>query len=127
MAIIRLVNESDAQGRVKEIFQEVKETLQIPFVPDLFRALANRPEQLERVWAQIKGLFGSGALDVKTKALAALAVAAAQRSPYFVAIHSALLKRLGAADGEIAELLEVAALCTALNTLVSGLALEPEL
>ncbi len=127
MAIIRLVNESDAGGRVKEIFQEIKETLQIPFVPDLFRALANRPEQLEAVWAQIRGLFGSGALDVKTKALVSLAVAAAQRSSYFVAIHSMLLKRLGAADEEIAELLEVASLSTALNTLVSGLGLEPEL
>lgn len=127
MAIVRLISESDAQGRVKEIFQEIKQTLQIPFVPDLFRALANRPEQLEAVWAQIRGLFGSGALDVKTKALVALAVAAAQRTPYFVAIHSTLLKRLGATDEEIAELLEVASFCTALNTLVSGLALEPEL
>ena len=127
MAIIRLMDESDAAGRVKEIFREIKETLQIPFVPDLFRALASRPAQLEAVWAQIKGLVGSGALDVKTKALAALAVAAAQRSTYFVAIHSTLLKRLGATDEEIAELLEVASLSTALNTLVSGLGLEPEL
>jgi len=127
MAIIRLMDESDAEGRVREIFREIKETLQVPFVPDLFRALANRPTQLEAVWAQIKGLFGSGSLDVKTKGLAALAVAAAQRSPYFVAIHSMLLKRLGATDEEIAELLEVASLSTALNTLVSGFGLEPEL
>ena len=127
MAIIRLMDESDAEGRVKEIFQEIKETLQIPFVPDLFRALASRPTQLEAVWAQIKGLFGSGALDVKTKALVALAVAAAQRSTYFVAVYSMLLKRLGATDEEIAELLEAASLSTALNTLVSGLGIEPEL
>ena len=127
MAIIRLMEESDAEGRVKEIFRDIKETLQVPFVPDLFRALAARPDQLEAIWAQIKGLFGSGSLDVKTKALAALAVSAAQRSPYFVAIHAMLLKRLGATDEEIAELLEVASLSTALNTLVSGLALEPEL
>ena len=127
MAIIRLMEESDAEGRVKEIFREIKETLQVPFVPDLFRALAARPDQLEAIWAQIKGLFGSGSLDVKTKALAALAVSATQRSAYFVAIHSMLLKRLGATDEEIAELLEVASLSTALNTLVSGLALEPEL
>ena len=127
MAIIRLMDESDAEGRVKEIFREIKETLQIPFVPDLFRALGARPAQLEAVWGQIRGLFGSGALDVKTKALAALAVAASQRSPYFVAIHSMLLRRLGATDEEISELLEVASLSAALNTLVSGLGLEPEL
>ncbi|MBI3333289.1 MAG: carboxymuconolactone decarboxylase family protein [Candidatus Omnitrophica bacterium] len=127
MAIIRLMNEADATGRVKEIFDEIKATLEVPFVPQLFRALANRPEQLEAVWTQVKGLFGSGTLDVKSKALAALAVAAAQRCPYFVTIHSIALKRLGATDEEIAELLEVASLATALDTLVTGLGLEPEL
>ncbi len=127
MAIIRLMEESQATGRVKDLFEEIKSTLEVPFVPELFRALAARPEQLEAVWAQVKGLFGSGSLDVKTKVLAALAVAAAQRSPYFVAIYAVALKRLGATDAEIAELLEIASLATGLNTLAAGLGLEPEL
>ena len=71
MAIIRLMEESQATGRVKGLFEEIKKTLEIPFVPELFRALAARPEQLEAVWIQVKGLFGSGSLDVKTKVLAA--------------------------------------------------------
>ena len=127
MAIIRLMDENQATGRVKEIFQDIKETFGLPFVPQVFRAIGAKPEQLEAVWVQVKGLFGSGYLDVKTKALVALGVAAAQRSSYFVNIHSIALKRLGATDEEIAELLEVTSLVTALNTLVSGLALEPEL
>lgn len=127
MAIIRLMEESQASGKVKAIFEEIKATLEIPFVPQLFRALGTKPDHLEAIWVQVKGLFGSGSLDVKTKMLVALSIAAAQRSPYFVAIHSIVLKRLGATDEEIAELLEVASLATALNTLVSGLGLEPEL
>ena len=127
MAIIRLMEESEATGRVKEIFEEIKTTFGIPFVPQLFRALGNKPAQLEAVWGQVKGLFGSGSLDVRTKAMVALAVAAAQRCSYFVKIHAALVKRLGAGDEEIAELLEVASLSTALNTLVTGLGLDPEL
>lgn len=127
MAIIRLMEESEATGRVKEIFEEIKATLQVPFVPQLFRALGTKPDQLEAVWVQVKGLFGTGSLDVKTKALTALAVAAAQRCSYFVKIHSILAKRLGTTDEEIAELLEVASLSTALNTLVTGLGLDPEL
>ena len=127
MATIRLMDESEATGRVKELFEEIKTTLELPFVPQLFRALGGKPDQLGAVWGQVKGLFGSGALDVKTKAFVALAIAAAQRSTYFVSIHSIALKRLGATDEEIAELLEVASLSTALNTLVSGFALEPEL
>ena len=127
MAIIRLMEESEATGRVKEIFGEIKETFGIPFVPQLFRALGPKPDQLEAVWGQLKRLFGSGSLDVKTKSLAALAVSAAQRCSYFVKIHSIVAKRLGASDEEIAELLEVASFSTALNTLVSGLGLDPEL
>jgi AhpD family alkylhydroperoxidase len=127
MAIIRLMEESEATGKVREIFDEIKQTLGVPFVPQLFRALGTKPGQLEAVWTQVKGLFGSGALDVKTKVLAALGVAAAQRCPYFINIHGAALRRLGATDEEIAELLEVASLSTALNTLVTGLGLEPEL
>ncbi len=127
MAIIRLMDESEATGRVRELFDEIKSTLQVPFVPQLFRALGTKPDQLEAVWAQVKGLFGSGALDVKSKILVALAVAAAQRCSYFVKIHSIVAKRLGATDEEIAELLEVASFSTALNTLASGLGLDPEL
>lgn len=127
MAIIRLMDETQATGKVKQIFEEIKSTLGVPFVPEIFRALGMKPDHLEAVWMQVKGLFGTGALDVKTKILVALAVAAAQRSNYFVTIHSVALKRLGATDEEIAELLEVASLSTALNTLVSGLALDPEL
>ncbi len=127
MAIIRLMEESQATGKVKLIFEEIKTTLELPFVPQIFRALGTKPDQLEAVWSQVKGLFGSGALDMRTKFLVALAVAASQRCPYFVTIHAIALKRLGVTDEEIAELLEVASLSTALNTLVSGLGLEPEL
>lgn len=127
MAITRLIEESEATGRVKEIFEEIKATLGVPFVPQLFRALATRADQLESVWTQVRDLFGSGALDVKTKTLIALAVASAQRCPYFVTIHGIALKRLGATDEEIAEALGVTSLCAALNTLAIGFSLEPEL
>ncbi len=127
MAIIRLMDESDATGKVKALFEEIKATLQIPFVPELFRAQGFKPERLEAVWTQIKGLYGAGPLDVKTKLLAALAVAAVQRNSYFVKIHTIALKRFGASDEEILEILDLAGFSAALDTLVSGLDLESEL
>jgi alkylhydroperoxidase/carboxymuconolactone decarboxylase family protein YurZ len=127
MATIQLLEESEATGRIKTLYEEIKSTLQIPFVPQLFLALGRRPEQLETVWKQVRGLYAEGHLDVKTKLFAALAVAAAAPSPYFVSIHSAALKRLGVGDDLLGELLEVAALSDSLKTLVSGLGLEPEL
>lgn len=126
MAIIRLIEESEATGRVKEIFSEVRSLLHLPFVPQIFRALAARPQQLESVWMQARELFGGGALDLRTKCMAAMAVAAAQQNPYFIPVYAMALKRLGASDEEIAELLQMAGLAVSLNTLASGFGLEPE-
>lgn len=126
MATIRLVQESEATGRVKEIFGEIRTTLHLPFVPQLFRALGNQPQQLESVWMQVRDLFGAGVLDMRTKCLAALAVAAAQQNAYFIQVYALVLKRMGAADEEIAEILEVAGLSVSLDTLASGFGLEPE-
>lgn len=127
MAIIRLVSESEATGRVKEIFEEIRATLQLPFVPQFFRALASRPQQLESVWAQMRGVFGAGLLDLRTQLLAALAVAAAQQNSYFVQTYAMVLKRIGVSDEEIADLLHLAGLTVSLNTLAVGFGLEPEL
>ena len=127
MTMIRLLGETEATGRVKQIFEEIRNTFQLPFVPELFRALGYNPVQLEATWTQMKGLFVGGVLDVKTKCLAALGIAAIQGSPYLTQVYSMALKRLGVQDEEITELLQVAALTASLNVLANGLGLEPEL
>jgi alkylhydroperoxidase/carboxymuconolactone decarboxylase family protein YurZ len=127
MAIVRLMQEHQATGKVKEIFEEIKAAFGLPFVPEIFRALGNRPDQLEATWTQVKGLFQGGSLDVRTKLGVALGLAAAQGSSYFVSAYTAALRRLGAGDEEISEFLQVASLAASLNTLASGLKLEPEL
>ena len=127
MAIIRIMEESEATGRVKAVFDEIKSTLQVPFVPELFRALGHKPERLEAFWAQVKSLYNSGPLDIRTKMMLALAVAAAQGNSYFVKVQGIVLKRLAVSDEEISQVLEIAGLAASLNLLVSGLGLEPEL
>lgn len=81
MAIIRIMDEAQAEGKVKEIFGDIKATLQIPFVPEVFRALGPKPDLRESIWAQVKGLCGSGCLDAKTKLLAALLVSGLSLEP----------------------------------------------
>jgi hypothetical protein len=45
-----LVREKEADGRTREIFAEIKQSLGIPFVPVLYQALATYPEFLEQHW-----------------------------------------------------------------------------
>lgn len=74
MATVRLVPEEEATGRVREVFEEIKTTKKIDFVPAVWRALANHPEHLERTWRQLKAVMQPGRLDLLTKEIIALAV-----------------------------------------------------
>src|SRR3954469_22205324 len=45
-----LVREKEADGRIREIFELIKQSLGIPFVPVIYQALAAYPEFLEQHW-----------------------------------------------------------------------------
>jgi Halocarboxylic acid dehydrogenase DehI len=56
---LRLVPETEARGRVREIYAEVKQTLGIPFVSGLFQALGAYPAFLEMFWGAVQPLLRS--------------------------------------------------------------------
>lgn len=49
-AFIRMIEESEATGKVKEIYNEIKKALGIGFVPNMYKALGNNPGYLEIAW-----------------------------------------------------------------------------
>ena len=74
MASIELVQEREASGRVKEIYEDIKATMGWSFVPETFQLIAHNPEHLESYWAHYKQAMGPGKLDLKTKKLIAYLV-----------------------------------------------------
>ncbi|UCB42222.1 MAG: carboxymuconolactone decarboxylase family protein [Dehalococcoidales bacterium] len=75
MGSIKLIPEEEATGRVKEIFEEIKEKLGIDFVPNLYRAMAPIPEYLETQWNKTKAIMQRpGKLDKLTREIIAVAV-----------------------------------------------------
>jgi hypothetical protein len=48
------VPESQAEGKIKATYDDVKATLRIPYVPDLIRALAIYPNYLQLAWIALK-------------------------------------------------------------------------
>ena len=50
MTIFKPIEENDAQGKVKEIYEEIKNTRQITEVPNFWKYLANNQDTLERTW-----------------------------------------------------------------------------
>ncbi len=75
MTTIPLPDEQEAKGRVKEIFDDIKKTKEIDFVPAIWKALANHPIHLEVNWHKLKAIMHeSTRLDPLTKEMLALAV-----------------------------------------------------
>ena len=126
MPSVRLLDEEEMTDHARAIMVEIRATLGIEQPPDFFRALAYQPAQMQAVWDRIKTLMDPKAPDHKLKHLIALAVCAVAGSPYFCAHHAGALRREGATEAELAEVLEVADLWSGLSNLVHGLGLEFE-
>lgn len=54
------VEEADATDRVKEIYGDIKTTLGIDFVPNMYRATAKDPSYLDVTWKKIKSIMNVG-------------------------------------------------------------------
>ncbi|HEX5103944.1 MAG TPA: carboxymuconolactone decarboxylase family protein [Pirellulaceae bacterium] len=132
LATVRLVDEQGAGGKVREIFDDIKRTKGIDFVPNFWRALATNPDHLELVWRQLKALMhpeaaGRGSrLDAKTREIIALTVSASNGCSYCVNSHTAALRKLGVDAETLGEVLAVAALFNQTNALADGYQVEPD-
>ncbi len=83
MPSIRMVPEEEAVGRVKTIYDEIKQELGIGFVPNLYKVMALNPGYLEANWIKVKAVMvAQGKLDRLTKEIIAVAVSAVQGCDY---------------------------------------------
>jgi len=83
MPAIKMVPEEEAAGRVKDIYEEIKSTFGIDFVPNLYKVMAPNPAYLEASWNKVKAvMIESGKLDRLTKEIIAVAVSAVNSCDY---------------------------------------------
>jgi AhpD family alkylhydroperoxidase len=126
VATVVPVAESEATGRVKEIFEDIRQTKGIDFVPNFWRTLATHPPLLEETWQRLKQVMAPGRLDPLTKEMIALAVSATNGCRYCIQSHTAAVKRLGLDDQGLGELMAVVALFNSTNRLADGYQIEPD-
>ncbi len=126
MATVKLVEEKDATGKVREIYADIKKAWGIPFVPNLFKAMASHPEYLDATWHRAKVIMGKGKIDPKTKQVIALAVSATNNCEYCVHAHTAALQQMGYTDDMIVELMAVVDLYNGFNKFSDGLSVESD-
>lgn len=125
-ATVPMVEESAATGLVREIYDDIKATKQIDFVPNFWKTLASHPPLLEQVWGRLKAAMAPGRLDPLTKEMIALAVSATNGCRYCINSHTAAVRKLGLDDTGLGELMAVVATFNATNALADGYQIEPD-
>ncbi len=127
MASIKLINEDEATGKAKEIYEDIKKELGIDFVPNMYKVMASKPDFLEINWNKIKTVMNSsGKLDSLTKEIIAVAVSATMGCQYWISVHTSAVQKLGLDDEGVLELMSVVDLFSGLNKFLTGLQVEKD-
>ena len=124
MAIFKPIQENEATGKVKEIYDDIKDKRQITEVPNFWKSLANNPETLERTWNNLQEIMKKGALDPITKELIYVAVSITNSCEYCITSHTSAAKKKGATDQMIKEMIDVVGLANQNNKLVESYQVE---
>jgi AhpD family alkylhydroperoxidase len=120
IATVAAVDDAAATGKVRAVYDDIKATKGIDWVPNFWRVLGTAPELLEETWARLKRVMTPGRLDLRTKEMIALAVSATNGCSYCLNSHTAALRKLGVDDETLGELMAVVALFNTTNTLADG-------
>ena len=120
MAIFNMIEESEAKGRVYEIFEDIKQKRNIKFVNNFWKMLANEPDTLERTWNSLQQVMKKGALDEMTKELIYIAVSITNSCEYCIKSNSSAAIKKGASKDMLAELNAVVGMANETNKLVES-------
>lgn len=132
IATVPPIDDSAASPRVIAIFDDIKRTKNIDFVPNFWRVLATNPDLLEMTWTRLKALMHpesigrSTPLEALTREIIALAVSATNGCRYCVNSHTAAVRKLGLSVEALGEVLAIVALFNGTNALADGYQIEPD-
>lgn len=79
---IRIVQESEASGETKAVYDEIRAYFGFPFVPDIMKLLSTRPDFLRVLFEGYKAMFGGGHLPRDVKEMIATVVSKANSCSY---------------------------------------------
>lgn len=95
---VAMIDEEHALGRTAELYERIKSSTGLPFVPDMFRLTSTNPRLLEVVVAGYGGIFGGDTLPRQLKELISAWTSKLNGCPYCVGTHSWFLHQFGGSD-----------------------------
>jgi len=121
VALVKIIEYGQASPEVKVVYDDIMKTRGVDWVNNFWKALANDPAALARVWAQVKQVMAPGALDPLMKEMIYVAVSATNGCEYCTFSHTAGARKKGMSDAMFMELMAVVGLANETNRLANGL------
>ena len=121
MSLVTLIEYPDAAPEVRAVYDDIMRTRGVDWVNNFWKALANDPAELARVWASVKQVMAPGALDPLVKEMVYVAVSATNGCEYCTYSHTAGARKKGMTDAMFMELMAVVGLANQTNRLANGL------
>ena len=124
MALVPLIEYAQASAEVRAVYDDIMTTRGVDWINNFWKALANDPKELARVWRNVKQVMAPGALDPLLKEMVYVAVSATNGCEYCTYSHTAAARKQGMTDAMLMELLAVVGLANETNRLSDGLRVE---
>ena len=124
MALVRIIEYSEASPEVKVVYDDIMKTRGVDWINNFWKALANDPKELARIWRNVKQVMAPGALDPLVKEMIYVAVSATNGCEYCTYSHTAAARKRGMTDAMLMELMAVVGLANETNRLANGLRVE---
>ena len=121
MALVRLIEYAQASPQVKSVYDDIMKTRGTDWINNFWKALANDPATLKRMWQNVKQVMAPGALDPPVKEMIYVAVSATNGCEYCTYSHTASARNKGMTDQMFMELMAVVGLANETNRLANGL------
>ena len=129
MATTRLLSDAEVEKipAVKAVFDDIRATRKTDFINNFWRALANDPANLKRVWETLKSVMTvEGAIDPLTREMIYIAVSTANACQYCIQSHTAAARSRGMTDAQHGELLTIIGLGAQTNHLALAMQVPPD-
>jgi AhpD family alkylhydroperoxidase len=124
LSLVTLVEYADAPPEVRSVYDDIMKTRGTDWINNFWKALANNPAELKRMWTNVKQVMAPGALDPLVKEMVYVAVSATNGCEYCTYSHTAAARKKGMSDAMLMELLAVVGLANETNRLANGLRID---
>jgi AhpD family alkylhydroperoxidase len=124
VALVPLIEYAEASPAVRAVYDDIMKTRGVDWINNFWKALANDPKELARVWQNVKQVMATGALDPLVKEMIYVAVSATNGCEYCTYSHTAAARKKGMSEAMLMELMAVVGLANETNRLANGLRID---